>query len=398
MTDLLQTHALLAELVDHHAPELTLLRRELHAHPEPSWEERRTTERLRARLEDAGLDARVAPTGTGVICDIGSAGPMVMIRGDIDALRMPDTKEVPYRSKVDGICHACGHDLHATVALGAGLVISEALAATGQEGRVRLILQPAEETVPGGATALVDAGVMRDVRAGFGLHADPSLTTGQVGLSAGAITSAADLLRIVVKGPGGHTARPHQTVDVVHVAARLVTELPRDLARRCDPRDGVNLTFGSVKAGDAPNVIPTEAVLNGSLRSGGRSAWDLAPELLARMVPAIAEPLGAQWELEHQRGAPPIMNDPWAISMVTRAAVSVLGEQGVVPTKQSAGGEDFSWYGEHAPVGFFRLGVRHPGAARTDLHASSFDVDEAAIPIGTKILAGAALEALAAFS
>ncbi len=390
-------HGGVAAVIGRLEPELVALRRDLHAHPEPSWEEHRTTEVLRARLVAAGLDPVVAPTGTGVICDVGApagTGPIVAIRGDIDALRLVDEKDVPYRSTVPGVCHACGHDLHAAATVGAALALAEVLATSGAPGTVRVLLQAAEESVPGGAVALVDAGVLDGVQAVFGLHADPSNPVGTVAASPGLITSAADQVEIRLAGPGGHTGRPHETIDLVHLAARVVVDLPMGLGRLTDPRDGVNLTFGSIRVGDAPNVVPTEAVVLGSLRSSGRGAWDAAPELLPRLLAGIVDPFGAAWELDHRRGAPPIVNDPWAVDRARAAAAAVVGDVSVVAAGQSAGGEDFSWYGEVAPLGYLRLGVRPPGGPRVDLHAGTFDIDEAAIGIGARVLAGAALEAL----
>jgi amidohydrolase len=260
---------------------------------------------------------------------------------------------------------------------------------------LRLVLQPAEESVPGGAVDLVASGVMHDVEAAFALHADPSLAVGSIGVSAGPITSAADQIEVLLRGPGGHTGRPHQTVDLVNLAARVVTDLPAGLGRMSDPRDGLNLTFGSIQAGDAPNVIPTEAVVQGSLRCTGRATWDAAPARIQALLAGLLDPFGVDWELTHRRGAPPIENDPWAVRMVERAAVAVVGAADVFPTEQSAGGEDFSWYGEHAPVGYVRLGVRGPRAPRVDLHAGTFDIDEQAVALGARLLAGAALEAMA---
>ena len=388
-------HQRVAQVVAALEGELVALRRDLHAHPEASWEEHRTTRVLQQRLLEAGLDARVSPTGTGVVCDVGSGTPVVAIRGDIDALRLPDAKDVPYRSTVAGLCHACGHDLHAVAALGAGLALAAIARDEGLGGTVRILLQPAEESVPGGAVALVEAGVLEGVQAVFGLHADPSLPVGHLGVSSGPITSAADQLDIRLKGPGGHTGRPHQSADLVHIAARVVVDLPMGLGRLSDPRDGLNVTFGAIEAGHAPNVIPTEARIQGSLRASGRGAWETASAHLPGLLAAIVEPLGATWELEHRRGAPPILNDPWAVAVVERTGGVVLGPQAVGPTAQSAGGEDFSWYGEVAPLGYFRLGVHQAGTERVDLHAGSFDIDEAAVGLGARLLAGTALEALA---
>ena len=205
-------------------------------------------------------------------CDIGGDGdgPVVAIRADIDALRMVDTKAVPYRSNVPGVCHACGHDVHAVAAVGAAIALAAELQASATPGRVRLILQPAEESVPGGAGAMIEAGAMSDVAAIFALHCDPTLDVASIGISAGPISSAADQITIRLKGAGGHTARPHRTADLVHIAVGSRSTCPMGLNRLSDPRDGVNLTFGSIHAGDAANVIPTEATLLGSLRAIGR--------------------------------------------------------------------------------------------------------------------------------
>jgi amidohydrolase len=384
--------AAFAAQVDALRDELVAFRRLLHRQPEPSWEEHRTSAAIAERLSAAGLEPRLSPTGTGVLCDVGRGEPVVALRGDIDALRMPDLKDVPYRSEVDGVCHACGHDVHTTCVLGAGLALARA--GLPEEGRVRLIFQPAEEAIPGGASALVEAGVVDGVRAIFGLHCDPSQYVGSLGLSIGPITSASDRVVIRVKGPGGHTGRPHRTVDVVHVIAKLAAELPGALAKLSDPRDAVNLTFGAIHAGDAANVIPTEAVLRGSLRSAGRASWEEAPAKLRTLVAAIAEPFGATWELDHLVGAPPVINDPWALS-VMEAAAREGDALSVHPTPQSGGGEDFSWFLERVPGAFARLGVRPPAGPQVDIHASTFDVDEAAIGLGAHLLGRSALRALA---
>lgn len=391
-------HDALATRVEALADQLVALRRQLHSHPEPSWAEHRTTATALAALRAGGLDPVVAAPGTGVICDIGVDGPLVAIRGDIDALALTDTKPVDYRSEVPGLCHACGHDVHAAVTVGAGLALVDHLVAGGGRGRVRLILQPAEEAVPGGAASLIDAGVMDGVEAIFAVHCDPNLEVGLVGLKEGAVTSAADQLEIRLKGGGGHTGRPHRTADLVHIAARVVVDLQMGLGRLSDPRDAVNLTFGSIRAGDVANVIPTEAVILGSLRAGGRASWEAAPPIIRNLLAAIVEPLGATWELDHRIGAPPIENDGWAVDIVERAARAVVGPDGIRPTLQSGGGEDFSWYLDHAPGAYARLGVRAPDADVVDIHSGGFDVDERCIPIGARLLAGTALEAIAAMS
>ncbi|HMJ77136.1 MAG TPA: amidohydrolase [Iamia sp.] len=373
--------------------DLVALRRDLHAHPEPSWEEVRTTAVLRDLLAARGVATAPGEGATGLVAEVGTDGPLVALRADIDALRMQDVKDVPYRSTVPGVCHACGHDVHAAAAVGATLALAEVL--RSRPGRVRVVFQPAEEAIPSGARPLAEAGRVDGAIAIFALHCDPHIEVGRLGLSPGPITSATDMVVIRVTGPGGHTARPHRTADLVNVAARLAVDLPASLDRLTDPRDGVNLTFGSITAGDAPNVIPSTAELRGSLRATGRTGWEDAAKLLPVLIASIAEPRGALWELDHRVGAPPVDNEPWATGLLGRAAEAVVGARGVGPTRQSGGGEDFSWFLERVPGAFIRLGVSPVGIQGADIHAAAFDVDEGAIAIGARVLAGAALEALA---
>lgn len=386
-------HAGVAAAVAAIEADLVALRRDLHAHPEPSWEEVRTTEVITARLVAAGLTTGPLVTATGLVCDIGTGDSLVALRADIDALRLTDAKDAPYRSTVPGICHACGHDVHTAAGVGAALALARVLR-PGQ-GRVRMVFQPAEESIPTGARPLAESGLVDQAGVIFALHCDPQLDVGQVGLSAGPITSAADMIEITLSGPGGHTARPHRTADLANVLARLAVDLPASLDRLTDPRDGVNLTVGHLSAGDAANVIPTTAVLRASVRASGRAGWEQTAKLLPDLVASVAEPRGARWELDHRVGAPPVDNDPWATAILGRAAEAVVGSAGVRPTRQSGGGEDFSWFLERVPGAFIRLGVTPPGVEPVDIHAGAFDVDEKAIALGARVLAGAALEALA---
>ena len=232
-----------------HTDELVAFRRELHAHPELGYHEHRTTRLLSARLAAAGLRASVLPKGTGLIVDVGEGeGPMVALRADLDALPVSDEKNVPYRSTVRNVCHACGHDVHTTIMLGVGLFLARLAASGDLPGRVRLIFQPAEE-VPGGALDVLAAGGITSVERIFALHCDPRLDVGQIGLRSGPITAACDKIVVRVSGPGGHTARPHLTADLVYALGKIVTELPAALSRRVDPRSSLSLVWGRVSAG-----------------------------------------------------------------------------------------------------------------------------------------------------
>lgn len=382
--------------------ELVAFRRDLHRHPELGRQEFRTTGKLTDRLTAAGLTPQVLPGGTGLIVDLvpptaAPGTPMVAFRADIDALPIDDAKsEAPYRSTVPGVTHACGHDVHTTVLLGTALVLAEAL----RDGRlaqpVRLIFQPAEEVMPGGALDVIAADGMAGVGRIFAVHCDPKVTVGRIGLRTGAITSAADAVLLRLDGPGGHTARPHLTTDLVTAVARLAADLPGALARRMDPRWGVSLVWGRIESGSAPNVIPQHAELEGTVRCLELAGWHEAPDLLHELVSKMAETYLAKVSLDYRRGVPPVVNEAVSIAQLETAMTRQFGAQGeevVEPTEQSLGGEDFSWYLEHAPGALARLGVRAPDETQVrDLHQGRFDVDERAIGIGVELFASLALE------
>ncbi|MFI6344474.1 amidohydrolase [Streptomyces sp. NPDC050560] len=386
--------------------ELVAFRRDLHAHPELGNEEFRTTEALRARLAAAGLRPRVLSMGTGLICDIGvepaagapgdtaaGGGRLLALRADIDALPVPDTKTGrPYRSTVPGLAHACGHDVHTSVVLGAGLVLAALHREGGLRRPVRLVFQPAEEVLPGGAPDAIESGVLDGVAAILGVHCDPKVDTGRIGLAAGAITSACDRLDLVLEGPGGHTARPHLTTDLVTAAARVATDVPALLARRVDTRAGLAVTWGRIEAGHACNVIPRRAELSGTVRCLDLAAWRQAPDLVTAAVDEVARLHGAKTAVSYVRGVPPVVNDAPMVRLLHDAMTARHGADAVEDTAQSLGGEDFSWYLERVPGAMARLGVRRPGVTDAgDLHQGDFDPDENAIVVGAELLTAAAL-------
>ncbi|ACY99726.1 M20 family metallopeptidase [Thermomonospora curvata] len=370
-------------------------RRDLHMHPELGYAEHRTTQQIVRELTAAGLHPRVLPKGTGVICDIGPAdGPTVALRADIDALPLMDEKDVPYRSTVPGVAHACGHDVHTTIVLGTGLFLAQQAAAGLLPGRVRLLFQPAEEH-PGGALDVMAAGGLAGVDRVFALHCDPRIEVGQLGLRAGPITAACDKVYVKVTGPGGHTARPHLTADLVYALAKIVTELPAALSRRVDPRSSLSLVWGRVAAGSVANAIPDDGIAEGTVRCLDDEAWHKAPEMMKALLDSVAAAYDVEASLEYVRGVPPTVNDPDSVQMFRDAATRMLGEDAPVPTPQSLGGEDFGWYLESIPGALARLGVRTPGSAEEyDLHRGDFDVDERCIGVGVRVLTATALTAL----
>jgi amidohydrolase len=377
-----------------HHPELVAVRRHLHAHPELAFAEFETTSFLEQRLRTVGLTPRRLPTGTGLVCEVGSGDPTVVLRADIDALPLPDLKDVPYASTREGLCHACGHDVHMTVVLGVAMALASL---DGLPGRVRCIFQPAEETVPGGATQVVASGVLDGASRGFALHCDPSVPAGKVGLRTGAITAACDRIDVTLLGPGGHTARPHLTVDLVDALGRLITDLPALLSRQVDPRAGMSLVWGAVNAGVAANAIPQRGQLRGTVRVLDHDAWQGAEGLLRSLVERVAATTGAEVEVDYVRGVPPVVNDPRAVALLRAAALETVGSDHVVLSPQSMGGEDFGWFADAMPIALARLGT-HGGGAPLDLHRGTFDVDERAIGVGIRLLARTALHALEADS
>ena len=378
--------------VDELTAELLEFRRDLHAHPELSWHEERTTSLVTKRLGEAGLVTR--PLGsTGVLVDIGeNPGPVIGLRADLDALPVEDLIPDPWRSSIDGVAHACGHDVHTAGLVGAGLALQSVAAEL--PGRVRLIFQPAEEIMPGGALMSIRAGALDGVSRIFGLHCDPGIDVGHLGLREGPLTGAADSLDVRLTGKGGHTSRPHLTEDLTFALGKLVTELPAVLSRRLDPRAGVSVVWGLVRSGSAMNVIPAVGRAAGTVRMLDAVAWADAEHLVRETVSQIVEPYGVTPEVIYVRGVPPVINDHASTVALGRAIEAVVGEEGHLSTTQSLGGEDFAWFLEHVPGAMARLGTRTPGGPTYDLHQGDLRVDEGAVTIAAKVLAAAAVHGL----
>ncbi|MDT5040473.1 MAG: hypothetical protein QOE51_1458 [Actinoplanes sp.] len=378
-----------------HGSELVSIRRHLHAHPEPSRSEFETSALVARELAVAGLAPRVLPRGNGVICDIGVGDRVIAFRADLDALPLQDTKDVPYRSTVPNVAHACGHDVHTTVLLGLGLALAQLQEQGELPGRVRLIFQPAEEAIPSGAPGMIAAGALTDVAAVYALHCYPQLPAGLVAVRSGPFTAAADTVEVTLTGPGGHTARPHLTADLVYALGRVIVDVPGLLDRQVDPRAGVSMVWGAVHAGQAFNAIPAEGDVRGTVRILSREAWRSAPDLITRLIREVVAPTGAQADVRYIRGVPPVINDRMASAIIAGAAGAALGADRVVEAEISMGGEDFAFYLENVPGAMVRLGTGTPGAETMyDLHTANFDVDERCIGYGVRVLVHTALAAI----
>jgi amidohydrolase len=387
----------LVQAVEERRADLLAWRRELHRNPEVSFQEHHTTALVAQQLEDAGLTVRTLP-GSGATVDLGAPEPRVRIalRADLDALPIDELTGLSFASRRPGVCHACGHDVHTAAVLGAGLAlaaIEEDLVAMGVG--VRLIFQPAEETIPGGAHAVMEAGGIDGVDRLVALHCDPSIDVGTVGLKVGPVTAASDSIHVTLTGSGGHTSRPHLTQDLTFALGKVVTEVPAALSRRLDPRSGTALVWGAIRAGSAANVIPARGECLGTLRMLDSETWDTTGSLIEEIVQAVVSPYDVKAEVRHVRGVPPVDNDAAAVAALTAAATAVVGSSSVVPTRQSLGGEDLGWYLTRIPGAMARLGTRTPGGRTYELHQGDLVVDEEATLVGAKLLATSVLTSVA---
>jgi amidohydrolase len=381
--------------------EVVRIRRHLHAHPEPSGEEVETAKFVRSRLEALGLTAQICRSDAGrdvglfADCDVGrptSGTPRIAIRCDMDALRMPDAKQVEYRSQHDGVAHACGHDAHTAIVLGIAAAAAElnADAAAGNGNapglRLRFLFQPAEET-SSGARWLVEQGAMQGVEAVIGLHVDPERPAGEVGVRTGVLTANCDEVEVEIRGHGGHSARPHHSHDPISAAAQLIAALYQQLPRAVDSRDPSVFTVGRINGGYAANVIPEFVLLQGSLRTIAESSRTTLKQRMREICEGIARAAGVSIDLRFSAPLNAVVNDPRIAAAMEAAAQRVLGADGVKRLhRPSLGGEDFSVYLENAPGALLRLGCAVPGTQAPFLHSPLFDIDERCLPHGMRIL------------
>ena len=379
------------EWFDAHRAEVIAWRRHIHRNPETANQEVETTNYIANILADYGLEPQRFPH-TGLMVDIGPDTELgrLAFRADIDALPITEVTGLEFTSEKPGTMHACGHDVHTTVALGLACALADFQRVNELKLGVRVIFQPAEEVWVGGATDVISGGALEGVHSTFAIHAEPKLRVGRIGIRAGAITSATDVVELKIKGPGGHTSRPHLSADVVYALGKVITELPALLSRRVDPRTGTVLVFGQVNSGYAPNAIPETGMLTGTMRTADITIWRQMQELFAELVDQILAPVGVEHELSYNRGVPPVLNDDVATAMLA-SAVQSIDPQAVVQAPQSSGGEDFSWYLEKVPGSMARLGCWSGEGEQHDLHMGDLIVDERAIGVGIKLF-GAVVE------
>jgi amidohydrolase len=374
---------------------LTELRHELHRHPELSWQEEHTASRLEAALARAGVPDARRVAGTGVLGRVPGRRrdrPLVAIRGDIDALPIHEATGLSFASEHPGVMHACGHDVHATWAVGAALLLRKSPA----DGDVLILLQPAEE-VADGAAAVLDTGALDGVRAIFGGHVDRRYDVGRVVVQEGPIAASADFFEIELMGTGAHGARPHEAADPVVGAAALVGALQTLVSRRLDPGIPGVVTVATIHAGTAENVIPDRAVLTGTVRTVDAASRALLLDELRHVTEHVAQAHHLRQKVTFARGTPPVVNAPGPAGWAREAVTAVLGPEAVVPLAgTNMAGEDFAFYLERLPGCFLRVGAREPGGRWLPAHSPAFYAAEESSFIGAAVLAEAARRASSA--
>ncbi|HWB94356.1 MAG TPA: M20 family metallopeptidase [Puia sp.] len=378
------------QLARQYAPDCIAIRHHLHAHPELSYQEFETSKYVQDQLTKIGIPFQVM-ADTGVVGLLKGKNPgsrVIALRADMDALPIQEENEVPYRSQHAGVMHACGHDVHTTVLLGAARVLHELR--DEWEGTVKLIFQPGEEKNPGGASLMIREGVLQDPapQAIFGLHVHPGLETGKLSFRGGMVMASADELYITIRGKGGHAAAPHLTVDTILVASHLVVALQQIISRNRNPLSPSVLSITSVQGGHTTNVIPSEVKLMGTFRAMDEEWRFRAHELIRKQATELVHSMGAEIDLHIDVGYPMVYNNE-ALDKVARAeAREFMGADRVLETEVRMGAEDFGYYTQLIPGCFYRLGVMNIEKGITaGVHTPRFNIDESAIEIGVGMMA-----------
>jgi amidohydrolase len=384
-------------------PRLIETRRDFHMHPELSNREERTARVIAEKLKAFGLDeikTNVARHGIVALLKGTKPGPVVAVRADIDALPINEVRDVPYRSKITNVMHACGHDVHAAVQLGVAEVLSKMRDQI--PGTVKFIFQPAEEGPPvgeeGGAPLMIKEGALENPRplAIFGLHTTTEVPAGKIGYRAGSAQAAADMFDIVIKGKMSHAARPHAGIDSVVVAAECITSMQSIKSRRVDPFEPVILTVGTIHGGNRRNIIAPDVKLEGTLRTLSEESRARMKELMHATLSGVTSAYGATYDMQMNEATVVVYNDPALVKQTLPVMRRVVGDDNVVEVPQRMGAEDFSYFQKVVPGFYYRLGSGNPAKGITaEAHTPDFDVDEECIVVGVKVMANVLVDFLA---
>lgn len=390
--------AIIRESARQFYPEVVDMRRELHMHPELSFEEANTSNRIQEFLRKHGIEFTAGWAGHGIVASIKgqSEGPVVMLRADMDALPIHEENDIPFRSVHDGIMHACGHDVHTSSLLGVAAILNKLK--NDFKGEVKLIFQPGEEKLPGGASIMIKEGLFKPIAPEWiiGQHVFPSLPSGHVGFREGLYMASADEIYIRINGRGGHAATPHLCIDPILIASHIVVNLQEIISRHIDPMTPAVLTIGRIYSdGGATNVIPDTVFLEGTLRTMDESWRHRAHQMIRDIVDHTCTASGATAETRIEIGYPSLKNDEAITSLCRNAAIEYLGQDKVHGLPQRMSSEDFAFYTHVVPGTFYRLGT---GWTDTDknfpVHSNKFNIDETALETGMGLMAFIALSNL----
>jgi len=383
-------------LVDQWFDRLVELRRDLHRHPELAWHEEQTTARIKQFLAESGIDSRSGPRKRGLLVDIATSKQIssrFAVRGDIDAIPVTEQTNLPYASLNEGVMHACGHDIHATVLAGTLVVVNELVEQGDLEFPVgfRGIFQPAEE-VAQGAAEMVQAGALENVQAILAMHVDPMRNVGTVGLRYGVQGAACDQINVTVKGVGGHGARPHEACDPIFAAASWLNEVYSRLPRSIDSREPIAFSICEIKGGSTVNVIPQQANMRGTLRTLSNKSRDKCLEVIDQISKSVALMTGTQIEITRGVSVPFVDNHPQIVQLVADVTESYLQKDAVEWIAPSMGSEDFAYFMKDVPATLIRIGSTTAGQACHPLHSAELEVDESVIRIGCNIMVRSTLQ------
>jgi amidohydrolase len=377
-------------LAQQYAPSFIEVRHHLHAHPELSYQEFETSKFVQAQLASFGIPFEIKAT-TGVVGLIKGKNPdkrVIALRADMDALPIKEANDIPYKSKNEGVMHACGHDVHTTCLLGASRILNELK--NEWEGTVKLIFQPGEEKNPGGASLMIKDGVLQNPAPSsiFGLHVHPGLSVGKMSFRSGKVMASADELYMTIKGKGGHAASPHLCVDPILIASHLIISLQQIVSRNNNPHNPTVLSITSFKGGATTNVIPNEVKLKGTFRAMDETWRYKAHELIRKMATDLVHSMGGEIDLLIDVGYPSVYNNEALNEVAIEKAHDFIGKDNVEETEKRMGAEDFGYYSQQIPGCFFRLGVMNEAKGIiSGVHTPTFNIDENAIEIGMGMMA-----------
>ena len=379
-------------------PDIQAIRHYIHSNPELSFQEFKTSEFIAKNLQSWGIEHQTGIAGTGIVALVKGRNPekrCIALRADMDALPITEANEADYKSKNEGVMHACGHDVHTACLLGAARILNDHKEEF--EGTVKLIFQPGEEKHPGGASLMVAAGVLEHPKpeAIFALHVYPALPSGTAGFRAGQYMASADEIYITIEGKGGHAALPHQTVDPIAIAAQVITSLQQVISRKSNPLVPSVLTFGKIAGGFATNVIPDKVEILGTFRTMNEQWRYEAHGWIKDITEQVCTANGAKVTVEIPVGYPSLYNDPHLTLQAETWAREYIGIQNVHTLDLRMAAEDFSFYTQHIPGCFFRIGTNRNNEAFTaPVHNARFDIDEEAMKTGAGLMSWVAINAL----